>query len=81
MVKMVHQGLFGGLMDDFMAVARKAALLAGWTSKENLHGTRAITYKGDTDLTTEMVMRSERAVVEILLASFPDHGIIAEEET
>jgi myo-inositol-1(or 4)-monophosphatase len=68
-------------MDDFMAVARKAALLAGGILKENLHGTREITYKGEINLATEMDMRSERTVVEILRASFPDHGIIAEEET
>jgi len=68
-------------MDDFMAVARKAAFLAGGILKENLHGTREITYKGDINLATEMDVRSERAVVETLRASFPDHGIIAEEET
>jgi myo-inositol-1(or 4)-monophosphatase len=68
-------------MSDFIAVARKAALLAGGILKENLHGTREITYKGDINLATEMDVRSERAVVETLRVSFPDHGIIAEEET
>lgn len=68
-------------MKDFMAVARDAALNAGRLLKENIHGTREITYKGDINLVTEMDMRSERAVVETLRASFPGHGIIAEEET
>ncbi len=68
-------------MKDFLAVAGEAARKAGGILKENLHGTREITYKGDINLVTEMDTRSERAVVETLRASFPDHGIIAEEET
>jgi myo-inositol-1(or 4)-monophosphatase len=68
-------------MKGFMAVAREAAFNAGRILKENIHGVREITYKGDINLVTEMDMLSERAVVETLRASFPDHGIIAEEET
>jgi myo-inositol-1(or 4)-monophosphatase len=68
-------------MKDFMIVAREAALKAGGILRENIHGVREISYKGDINLVTEMDMRSERAVVETVLASFPDHGIIAEEET
>lgn len=45
------------------------------------HGTREITYKGEVNLVTEMDTRSEQAVVETLLAAYPGHGIIAEEET
>lgn len=68
-------------MKDFLAVAGEAARKAGGILKENINGTREITYKGDINLVTEMDTRSERAVVETLRASFPDHGIIAEEET
>lgn len=68
-------------MKDFLAVAVEAARKAGGILKENLSGTREITYKGDINLVTEMDTRSERAVVGTLRASFPDHGIIAEEET
>ena len=68
-------------MKDFMKVAREAALKAGGILRENLHGVREISYKGDINLVTEMDMRSERAVVERVLASFPDHGILAEEAT
>jgi myo-inositol-1(or 4)-monophosphatase len=68
-------------MKDFLAVAVEAARKAGGILKENIHGTREITYKGDINLVTEMDTRSERAVVETLRASFSDHGIIAEEET
>ena len=68
-------------MKEILPVAREAALKAGGILRENLHGIREITFKGDINLVTEMDMRSERAVVETLLASFPDHNIIAEEET
>jgi myo-inositol-1(or 4)-monophosphatase len=68
-------------MKDFLTVAIDAARRAGGILRENIHGTREITFKGDINLATEMDMRSERLVVETLLASFPGHGIIAEEET
>jgi myo-inositol-1(or 4)-monophosphatase len=68
-------------MKDYLHIARKAAFRAGGILRENIHGIRQITYKGDINLVTEMDMKSERAVVETLLASFPDHGIMAEEET
>jgi myo-inositol-1(or 4)-monophosphatase len=68
-------------MKDFMAVARDAALKAGSMLREDIHGSRKITYKGDINLVTEMDMRSERTIVEMLLVAFPDHGVVAEEET
>ena len=68
-------------MKDYLTVASEAARTAGRILKEQIHGTRTITYKGDIDLVTEMDTRSERAVVETLLTAFPDHGVIAEEET
>jgi len=68
-------------MKDFLTVAGEAARRAGTMLRENIHGTREIAYKGDINLVTEMDMRSERAVVKMLLASFPDHNIMAEEET
>jgi myo-inositol-1(or 4)-monophosphatase len=68
-------------MNDFITVARDAALKAGSILRENIDGNRDVSYKGDVNLVTEMDIRSERAIVETLLASFPLHGIIAEEET
>ncbi len=68
-------------MKDFLTVACEAAREAGRILRENIHGTREITYKGDINLVTEMDTRSERTAVETLLAAFPDHGIVAEEET
>ena len=68
-------------MKDFTTVAREAALKAGGILREHLNGNRTVSYKGDINLVTEMDICSERAVVETLLASFPLHGIVAEEGT
>ncbi len=68
-------------MDTYVAVAEQAARPAGRILRENIGGARQITYKGDINLVTEMDTRSERAVVEVLRTAFPDHGILAEEET
>ncbi len=68
-------------MAEFLTVAREAALKAGTILRENIHGDREISYKGEINLVTEMDKRSERTVVEVLRSAFPDHGILAEEET
>ncbi len=70
-----------GKMENIMQVAREAALKAGKLLRENIHGVRQISYKGDINLVTEMDTKSERAVVETLRTAFPNHGIVAEEET
>ncbi len=71
----------GEHMTNFLSVARDAALKAGAILRENIDGIRQISYKGDINLVTEMDMRSERIIVQTLQAAFPDHGVIAEEET
>ena len=68
-------------MKGFLTVAEEAARAAGAILRDNIHGKREITYKGDINLVTEMDRLSERTVVKTLLASFPGHGIMAEEET
>lgn len=68
-------------MTDRMTVARQAAMKAGKLLKDNLSGSREISYKGEINLVTEMDRRSEQVIVETLLAVFPGHGVMAEEET
>ncbi len=68
-------------MQEFLAVAREAAFRAGRLLRENLNGTREISYKGEINLVTEMDRLSERVAVETLLSAFPGHGVMAEEET
>jgi len=66
---------------DIMTVAQDAARKAGAVLRTNIQGVRTIRYKGDINLVTEMDMQSERVIVETLHAYFPQHNIIAEEET
>jgi len=66
---------------DFMFVARKAALAAGRLLKENINRAHDISFKGDINLVTEMDLFSERTIVETIRVSYPDHNIMAEEET
>jgi myo-inositol-1(or 4)-monophosphatase len=68
-------------MNDFLAAARTAALRAGTILRDNVGGPREISFKGEVNLVTEMDTRSEREIVAVLRAAFPDHGIMAEEET
>ena len=68
-------------MKDFINIARDAALKAGRILRQNIHGLREITYKGEINLVTEMDMCSERTIVDMLRDAFPDHGVVAEEET
>lgn len=66
-------------MKDLLTVAKDAALKAGKLLRDNVSGTREISYKGEINLVTEMDRLSEKTVVETLLAAFPGHGILAEE--
>jgi myo-inositol-1(or 4)-monophosphatase len=68
-------------MNEYTVVAREAAMLAGRLLRDNIGGKRTVVYKGEINLVTEMDTRAERVVVETLLRAFPDHGILAEEET
>ncbi len=67
--------------DTMLLVAADAARQAGTVLAEHIGGQREISFKGEIDLVTEMDRRSEQIVVSIIRSSFPDHGILAEEET
>lgn len=67
-------------MQEFLRVARDAALTAGRLLRENVNGIRQVSYKGEINLVTEMDRLSEKTVVSAILSAFPEHGILAEEE-
>lgn len=71
---------FLALSNKGLAVAKDAAVKAGAVLRKNLRGDREISFKGEIDLVTEMDRLSERMIVASILAAFPDHGILAEEE-
>jgi myo-inositol-1(or 4)-monophosphatase len=66
-------------MQEFLDVAKQAALRAGTILSENMNGTREVSYKGEINLVTEMDRFSEKVIVDIILGAFPHHGILAEE--
>lgn len=68
-------------MNVYLEVAKAAAVKAGIILRERIKGSREVSYKGEINLVTEMDRLSERVVVETILEAFPDHGILAEEET
>jgi myo-inositol-1(or 4)-monophosphatase len=64
----------------FLSTALEAARGAGRLLRGELGGARRISHKRSIiDLVTEMDQRSERFIVERLLGTFPDHGVLAEE--
>jgi myo-inositol-1(or 4)-monophosphatase len=79
-MRVVKHHAAGKLMNEYLVVAREAALLAGRLLRDNFGGKRTIAFKGDINIVTEMDTRAERVIVETLLRAFPDHGILAEEE-
>lgn len=68
-------------MPDCRTVAVAAAQQAGKIIADAYRTDFQVDYKGGaiTNLVTEVDRRSERAIVEILTAAFPDHRILAEE--
>lgn len=60
-------------------VAIEAARRAGSFQRHRCMSPLAIDLKGDKDLVTEVDRESERLIVDHLLANFPDHSILAEE--
>jgi myo-inositol-1(or 4)-monophosphatase len=68
-------------MNNYLAAATTAARKAGNLLREQLPGKRTVSFKGHVNLVTEMDRKSERCIVEVLRAAFPQHGILAEEET
>jgi len=66
-------------LDHFKAVALAAAYRGGGYIRQRLDGVREIKHKGEIDLVTEVDVGSEKRIIEVIRASFPDHAILAEE--
>ncbi len=69
----------GDCMGMYLEVAKEAALKAGKTLRDSIHGKRDISFKGEINLVTEMDRFSEKTIVGMILNAFPGHGILAEE--
>lgn len=65
--------------ESYLAAAIDAARAAGRIQVQALGRPHTIGYKGETDLVTEVDRASERAIVERIRRSFPDHDFLLEE--
>jgi len=65
----------------YLDAAWQAADAAGEIIHANWHKPKTIDYKGAIDLVTETDRQCERTIVGILTSHFPEHSILAEEET
>jgi myo-inositol-1(or 4)-monophosphatase len=70
-----------GEMNELLGVAREAADAAGKIIRASWDRPKTIDYKGAIDLVTSVDRESERTIVEIIKRNFPNHSILAEEET
>ncbi len=68
-------------MEEYFSVARQAAKAAGSLIQENWQKTKKVRYKSAIDLVTTIDREAEERIVRILHEHFPDHSILAEEET
>ena len=66
---------------NFLSVAWEAATVAGTLMREHWQKPKSIDYKGAIDLVTSVDRECERRIVEVLRSYFPNHSILAEEET
>jgi myo-inositol-1(or 4)-monophosphatase len=66
-------------LEQIRHVGRDAALAAGALLKQNYEKPHDITLKGAIDPVTESDFASQKTIVTIILQTFPDHGILAEE--
>jgi myo-inositol-1(or 4)-monophosphatase len=64
-----------------LSAAWQAATVAGEIIRANWRRPQLVEYKGPVDLVTAVDRTVERSIVDILHAQFPDHSILAEEET
>ncbi len=70
-----------GEMVELLGVAWEAASVAGEIIRANWQQPKNIDFKGAIDLVTSVDRESERKIVEIIQRNFPNHSILAEEET
>jgi myo-inositol-1(or 4)-monophosphatase len=68
-------------IDQCLSVAWEAADAAGEIIRDNWRRPKNIDFKDAIDLVTSVDRESERKIVETIRRYFPDHSILAEEET
>ncbi|VAX24892.1 Inositol-1-monophosphatase [hydrothermal vent metagenome] len=67
-------------IDQALSVAISAAREAGAIQTSYLSKNFKIDRKGEIDLVTEIDLKCERAIIDIIKQTYPDHGALAEEK-
>ncbi len=67
-------------MENFEKIALKAAKESGKILLDNIKKIKAVDYKGEFNLVTNVDRQSQANIIEILHHYFAEHGILAEEE-
>jgi myo-inositol-1(or 4)-monophosphatase len=62
-----------------MQVAMEAAQTAGQILIDRFQTSKEITYKGPSDIVTDVDLAAEKAILDLVRAEFPDFGILSEE--
>lgn len=65
--------------DNMLAIAIEAARAAGQIIKEQFHQSQESTEKADGTLVTETDKAAEKAIIDIIQSTYPDHSIFSEE--
>jgi myo-inositol-1(or 4)-monophosphatase len=68
-----------GELESYLEVAVTAARAAGEEILSAMDRPRQARYKGFRDIVTDTDLRAEQAIVEVIRAQFPDHGLRTEE--
>lgn len=68
-------------LDRARAVAIDAALRAGAQIRAHIHFDKQVRHKGEIDLVTQVDIESERIITSRIREVFPDHDILAEEQS
>ena len=66
-------------MREMVGIAIEAAKAAGKILKENLGKSIEISFKGEINLVTDIDLKSEKTIVQIIRNKYPDHQILTEE--
>ena len=62
-----------------LALAKRAALQAGSILRDSLKTDFKVSKKGPTNLVTEIDLRAEAVIIELIERRFPDHSVLSEE--
>ena len=69
------------LLDDLLESAVACARAAGAIQKRRPRAAVIVEDKGDADITTDVDLECERAILALVRARHPSHAVLAEEET